>query len=454
LFRKSACFQITALALPSKKDRRILAPYQKRGLKVIWGDLTCYQDVLKGVSKADYVLHLGGLVSPLADTMPTKTIQINVGAAENIVRAIKSQSDPDQIRLIYIGTVAQTGNRPVPIHWGRVGDPIKISAFDTYALSKTMAERIIIDSGLRNWVSLRQTGIARMATAESLDPIMFHTTLEGVLEWITPGDSGRLLTQVCGETVSDDFWGNIYNIGGGEPNRLTNLELFDLMLSATGVKDYREVLHPSWFALGNFHGQWFSDSDHLESILPFRKQTIKEYIAIQKNQVPWYIRLGSSLPKLVQRKFEAVARGPRGTLSWLSKGNESHVKAYFGSREKWNKISDWDHFEGKQPSREPLLLDHGYDESKPKWEITINEIHDAALFRGGSILSKKLNLENWFSPLRWSCHAGHEFLASLNLILKGGHWCPICISNPFTYQNLAEQSPFFRQVWEPEFIYS
>jgi nucleoside-diphosphate-sugar epimerase len=442
-------FQVTALALPTRKDKKILAPYQKQGLDVVWGDLTCYKDVLRGVDGADIVLHVGGLVSPLADTMPKMTMKVNVGAAENIVKAIKAQDDPHKIKLIYIGSVAQTGNRPVPIHWGRVGDPIKISTFDTYALSKTIAERIVIESGLKNWVSLRQTGIARMAAAEPLDPIIFHTTLDGVLEWITPRDSGRLLANICGDKVPDYFWGNVYNIGGGESNRLTNLELFELLLGAAGVDDYREVLEPNWFATKNFHGQWFSDSDQLESLIPYRDQTMQDYVAEQAQKVPWFIRLGSSLPKLVRRKFEAVARSPRGTLTLLSQGYETHIKAYFGSIQKWRSIPDWDCLDCDRPSDTPIHLDHGYDEKTLNTGFRRRDIQEAAHFRGGELLSRQIKERDWFSKLRWRCHAEHEFSASLNLILKAGHWCPICTAETESYPIMAKNSPFFRQVWEP-----
>ena len=452
LFQRTNRCQVRALALDTPADRKILGPFQKKGLEVIWGDLTCYQDVLQAVSGADIILHVGGLVSPLADTQPELTMKVNIGAAANIVRAVKQSGQAKRTKLVYIGSVAQTGNRPVPIHWGRVGDPIKLSAFDTYALSKTIAERIIIDSGIKNWVSLRQTGIARMAAAEPLDPITFHTTLDGVLEWITPGDSGRLLANICEDGIPEEFWGEIYNIGGGAPNRLTNLELFDLMLRATGVQDYREVLDPRWFALQNFHGQWFADSDRLEEIVPFRHQTIEQYIEEQKQGVPWYIRIGSAIPRLVRRKFESVARGPRGTLDWLARGDLAHIKAYFGSFQRWKNISDWDSISQRPPSRVPVLLDHGYDQNKSPQEMTQEEIKDAALFRGGRLLSKSINLGDWTSPLTWCCHAGHEFNASLNLILKGGHWCPVCVSEPRTYPELARHSAFFRQVWEPELV--
>ncbi len=297
-------FEITALALPTGADRRILAPYIKRGVKVIWGDLTRYEDVLEGVAGADVVLHVGGLVSPLADSQPKRTLQVNVGAAENIVRAIHAQPDPDRVKLVYIGSVAQTGNRPPPIHWGRVGDPIKISAFDTYALSKTIAERIVVDSGLKHWVSLRQTGIARVSASATLDPILFHTPLAGVLEWVTVRDSGRLLANVCEENVPQEFWGGIYNIGGGQPARLTNLQYFEKVFRAIGVRDARRVIEPNWFALRNFHGHWFSDSDRLEALLKFRTQTLDSYLAAESQRVPWYTRLAGIFPQLLRRRLE------------------------------------------------------------------------------------------------------------------------------------------------------
>ena len=92
----------------------------------------------------------------------------------HLIRAIKAQPHPDDIRLISIGTVAQTGDRMPPIHWGQVGDPIKPSVHDYYAVSKIAAERLLIESGLKYWVSLRQTGILSEKMAKIKDPIIFH----------------------------------------------------------------------------------------------------------------------------------------------------------------------------------------------------------------------------------------------------------------------------------------
>jgi nucleoside-diphosphate-sugar epimerase len=450
LLERSDRFEITTLVPPTERDRQIMQPYLKRGVKVIWGDLTCYQDVLAGVAGADIILHVGGMVSPLADSQPELTMKVNVGAVENIVRAIQAQPEPDRVSLVYIGTVGQTGNRPVPVHWGRIGDPIKISAFDTYSLSKTIAERIVVDSGLRKWVSLRQTGIARLAVTDALDPILFHAPLGGVLEWVTARDSGMLLSNVCEDTVPQNFWGHIYNIGGGWVNRLTNLEYFEKLLRTIGIRSPRQLFEPNWFALKNFHGHWFSDSDRLEAILQFRTQTLDEYLAEAATRVPWYTRLGGTFPQLVRRKFERVARKPGGTINWIAHGINLNIQAFFGSLETWMKIGGWEQLETTRPSNTPTRLDHGYDEQKPGADFTLEDVQEAAHFRGGECLEKDMIKGNWKALLRWRCHAGHQFSASLNLILMGGHWCPVCIANPAAYPILAQHSRFFNQVFMPD----
>ena len=66
-------YAVTVLARDSKRNRRKLLPFQKKGVKVIWGDLTNPADVEKGVRDAEIVLHVGGMVSPAADWYPEKT---------------------------------------------------------------------------------------------------------------------------------------------------------------------------------------------------------------------------------------------------------------------------------------------------------------------------------------------------------------------------------------------
>ena len=194
LYGRKDRFRIALLLRDSKKNRKKFEKYsQDPAVRLVWGDLTRYEDVLDLVNGADYVLHVGGMVSPAADYYPIKTQKTNITAARNIVRAVKAQANPDAVKVVYIGTVAETGDRNIPIHWGRTGDPINISVYDHYARSKVLAEAVFAESGLRYWVSLRQSGILYPAILKNMEPIMYHVPMNGVLEWATVEDSGRLL---------------------------------------------------------------------------------------------------------------------------------------------------------------------------------------------------------------------------------------------------------------------
>ena len=154
-------YELRILARPSQKNKELLSKLSTLNsqLHIIWGDLTKYEDVLKGVTGADIVLHVGGMVSPQADYRPKATLRTNITAAENVTKAVLAQPEDHQPKVVYIGSVAQMGDRREPLHWGRAGDPICVSAYDHYGLTKALAERIITDSGIKTWVSLRQSGI-------------------------------------------------------------------------------------------------------------------------------------------------------------------------------------------------------------------------------------------------------------------------------------------------------
>ena len=325
-------FNITLLARPSKINKEKLAAYEAMaGIRIVWGDLTNYQDVLNGVMGADYVLHVGGMVSPAADYFPKKTLKVNTTAAQYIVDAVKAQPNSDRIKVVYIGSVAQTGHRNAPVHWGRTGDPINISVYDHYAISKTIAERIFVESGIKHWACLRQTGIlCPELLFKGSDPITFHVPLDGVLEWATAEDYGRLLANVCEEEVPDEFWNRFYNISSGPSFRLTNYEFESKLLKAIGCPAPEKIFEPNWFAIRNFHGQWYTDSDLLEGYLHFRSnQTCDDYFKWMASQVPWYFHLAKIVPPIfIKLGMGAIAKKPGlGTRNWIKNRHQDRISA-------------------------------------------------------------------------------------------------------------------------------
>ena len=345
LYKRKDRFNIRLLARDSKKNRKMLGRYlEDPSVTVIWGDLMRYEDVLAGVSGSDYVLHVGGMVSPAADYYPEKTLKVNVGGAENVVKAVLAQPNFAEIRVVYIGSVAQYGDRNPPRHWGDVNEPQVPAEFDMYALSKIRSEEVFAGSGLHRWVSLRQSGILYPGILKVVNPTAFHVPMNGVLEWATIEDSGRLLAQVCEDWVPEEFWNKAYNISSGEQYRMTNYEFMTRMLNALSLPSPENIFEPQWFALKNFHGMWYKDSDVLEDYLHFRSNVpVDEYFASMKSKLPWFYNLAFLAPawavKIFMKPF-AFEKG-MGTQWWV-KNDPEKFKAYYGSREAYEAIRSWD----------------------------------------------------------------------------------------------------------------
>ena len=437
LYKRKNRFNITRLARPSKNNSKMLAPYANDpSVKIVWGDLMNYNDVLEGVSGADYVLHVGGMVSPQADYYPEKTLEVNVKAAEHVVQAILEQPDKDNIRAVYIGSVAQCGDRLSPVHWGRTGDPVYASSYDKYSVSKCIAEKIFSDSGLKRWVSLRQSGILYPEIMKNIDPIVFHVPIRGVLEWATIEDSGRLLANVCGDDVPEEFWNRFYNIGSGEQYRLTNYDFESRLLSALGL-DIEKVFEPQWFATRNFHGMWYLDSDVLENYLHFRENVpVDDYFRRLVSSLPWYYSLARFVPSALIRKFMKPLTEVRdlGSQYWI-KHDPDRVKAFYGSMEEYLGIRSWDqlrpgHMEKNLQQAvkkgEAVILNHGYDTSRQIYSLSAEEVENAARFRGGHFIGPADRLGQKGVLFEWECEHGHRFSASLEYVLLGGGWCNSC----------------------------
>lgn len=365
LYARKDRFNIRLLARDSKKNHKMLDKYASDpSVTVIWGDLTCYDDVLKATTGADIILHVGGMVSPAADYFPEKTLKVNVTAAENVVNAALAQPNSDDLKVVYIGSVAQYGDRNPPKHWGDADEPQTPAKYDMYALSKIRAEKIFAEAGFKRWVSLRQSGILYPGILKVVNPTAFHVPVKGVLEWATIEDSGRLLAQICEDWVPDEFWGKAYNISSGEQYRMTNYEFETRLLEGLGLPGPEKVFEPQWFALKNFHGMWYTDGDKLEDFLHFRANTpIDEYFATMKSKLPWFYSLAFLAPAWAVRFFMkpyAFEKG-MGTQWWVDNDPEK-FEAYYGSREEYLAIKSWDDVR-------PEPLEKNLEAAKSKGEI-------------------------------------------------------------------------------------
>lgn len=387
LLARSNRFKVRAFVRPSDKNRALMKKFACPSVEVVWGDLANYEDIKRGVDGADYVLHIGAMVSPAADKYPDKTLYTNIGSTLNIIKAIKEQPDPDKVHFAYVGTVAMTGGRTEPVHWGRVGDPINPSMFDYYALSKVFSELAVFESGLKHWVSIRQTGQHPSAEGAGEEPIIWHQAPNNVLEWSTSIESGICMANLCEDWVPEEFWRKGYNLSSGAGYRLATWELMDINLEAfhMGLKD---IMDCSMMAPYNFHGHYFSDSDLLDDILHFRCIPAEQYWGGVKDEMRRMAAnpmIAAMFPSAEAMKAHNIEIGHKrmGTY-WMKENNEENwIKAFFGYKEKMEAMPKNEDFDLHHPSEEVTYLDHGYDEEKGIENLMVEDLKKAAKFRGG-----------------------------------------------------------------------
>ena len=478
LWRRRERYDIVVLLRASQKNRALFRQYEQQagipaienegavqgnGLKIIWGDATNYTDVEEAVRGADWVLDAMAYISPQADYHPEMAKAVNTDAIRHIVRAIESQpGGAERIRLIYTGTVAETGDRLPPIHWGRVGDPLKPSIFDYYAVTKVAGERAVLESNIRHWASLRMTFIMPTNYKECVslqDPIAFHMPINACMENVTDRDAGYGMLNCL--DVSDDsgFWRRAYNMGGGPRMRCTAYDFVSRNYQINGLSGIEACGERRWYALRNFHMQYYEDSHVLNDYLHFWRDSFQDYWKVVAGDMPasmklvaWLCRHVPAFRKQVERTtynmMKDMAENHRnGTAYWYRHRNDMRISAFFKDYATYEAIPAWGvDMPQLDPDPKWRRLDHGYDESKPVLDLTV--LRGAARFRGGECLSSEWD-GDWYSTVHWKCAFGHEFAARPYTILKAGHWCPDCVAPPWDYDEQARRNPFFAQVWYP-----
>lgn len=418
LQRRSDRLDTRLLLRPSKVNKKHFAPYDGRdGVEIVWGDLTNSGDVRRAVAGVDVVLHPAAMISPAADRDPEMARRVNVGGTLNLIDAIKAQPGGAQnIPLVYVASVAQYGDRLPPIEWINVGDPLKPSVHDYYALTKMEAETAVIESGLRYWASLRQTYIAIPNTLSLLDPILFHQPLDQRIELITNRDAGYGLVQTI--DAPDEFWCRIYNMSGGPNCRVTFVDYMERVFTMLGLGSHRQIFERNWFALQNFHCGYYQDSGVLNDYLGHFRDSLEDHLQQLDNAFPRWMRLaGSICPKPLIKAYMKRMADP---LHWIEQGNDAYVEAFFGSREAWEAIPGWDGapIEGAT-SVPPEAPPVGRPEA-----MNLAGLEAFAALRGGTCEASEF--ADAGQRLEWTCGRGHRFEASPRLLVGAGYWCPTC----------------------------
>ena len=288
LVRRKDRYTARVVEVRTPRTEKVLRPFRDT-VEIQWINLTDRAAVELCVQHLDGVIHLAAIIPPLADHQPALAERVNVQGTQNLVEAMQ-QHAPDAF-FLYSSSVSVYGDR-VKNPWIKVSDLLRPSEGDYYAVTKIKAEQIIKGSGLR-WSIFRLTGIFN--PRQKLDPLLFHMPLDTCIEMATTRDTGYALVEALDHTA--ELQGRTFNLGGGEKCRVTYRDLLQGCFAAAGLSDMDFPAEA--FADHNFHCGYFLDSDELERILHFQRDSFEDYLT-------WY---GQHVPAL-RRWISSVLRRP------------------------------------------------------------------------------------------------------------------------------------------------
>jgi len=309
---------VSVLVRDNKKNNKKLKPFANK-ITIHYGDITDSDAVKNAVKNQDVIIHLAALIPTVEDTNHDLVHRVNVGGTENIVKGMESECP--NAHLLYSSSIAIYGDR-IKDPDIRITDPPKGLDHDNYSRTKVDAEAIIKSSKI-NWSIYRLTAIMGIGN-HKISGIMFDVPLETKLEICTVRDTARAFINSVNHL--EELKGKTYNLGGGEPCRIT---YFDFMTKAFNAFGMGKVNFPDYaFAKQNFHCGHYVDGDELENIIHFRSDNIESY----------FKRFDASVPGI--QRFFTLPFG--GIIKWFllklsapykayKKGNQEKINFFFGN---------------------------------------------------------------------------------------------------------------------------
>ncbi len=449
-----------------KSDKRVKSIRRKHKkdlnrIEFVYGSIADANVCQKLVEDVSYVVNMAAVIPPHSDRNPQSAIDCNEKGTGCLVTAIENANP--QPKLVHISTMALYGDRNEKHLWGRVGDPLLISPFDIYSLTKMRGEHRVLESEIKNKAVIRQTAMLHdnMLSDNMSDGLMFHTCFNSPLEWSTAEDSGLLIANILRFDMQQDlgnkFWGKVFNLGGGLYNCVTGYDILNDGFEIIGGS-VQNFFEPRFNATRNFHGLWFYDSGELNELFRYQRQSTADFWKKFK-QTHGILKAGRAVPKRWIKRFAIMRlfKSPNSAVYWYKHNDEAKLSAYFGGKDKYEKLGrKWDNFallkfkngtngevdyEALRNPENAVLPEIGYD---PKQTVTLDTLKRIAELHGGKLLSESGEI---CDRLEWENSDGEKFSWRGTTVLAG-HWLNPCYKNYcWDFDRLAKKDKIYADVW-------
>jgi len=305
---------ITVLELNNRKTRNKLNKYRNK-INIVYGSINDEDLIRKLITNKDVIIHLAAIIPPLADRNPELTRKVNYEGTRNIIDRIKEQKNKPF--LIFSSSISVYGDR-VNNSYINANDKLIPSLGDYYAEVKIMTEEMIRNANIP-YTIYRLTGIMGYP---ALDALMFHMPLDTKIEFASNRDVGYAFAESIHHL--SELNGKTFNLGGGIKFRTTYEKFIKKMFDIYGL-DYKYI-NKRAFATQNFHCGYYEDTDKLNNILHFQRDTLDSYYEKVANETGKFVKL---MTKLFSRPVIFFLNKTSEPLKALKNNNINLIKRFF-----------------------------------------------------------------------------------------------------------------------------
>lgn len=261
-----AGFQARVFDLATPNNRKSVKRLAANA-EIQWGDITQPDSVRKALEGVDAVVHMAGVLPPVADEKPELAIKVNVGGTKILVELLKQKAA--QIPLIFTSSVAVFG--PTPDATKPLCPEKHLpNPKGTYGETKLQAEDIIRESGI-DYVILRLAATMYLSFTIRDLKRMFTIPLNNRVEYCHPDDAALAILNAVNNF--EKVKGHTLVISGGPKQRMLYKDMIGTILRVMGLP-----LPPARkFTTEPFYLDCY-DTAKSQKLLKFQHRTFTDYV--------------------------------------------------------------------------------------------------------------------------------------------------------------------------------
>ena len=259
-------FQVRAFDLDTPVNQKSVKRLNGKA-EVMWGDITRPDSVKKALEGIDAVVHMAGILPPVAYEKPKLAAKVNVGGTRIIVDMVKERGG--NIPFLFTSSVAAFGPTPgasQPL----CPEKTEPNPKGAYGETKLQAEHIIKESGI-DYVILRLTATMYLSFSISDLKRMFTVPLNNRVEYCHPNDTASAILNAIKDF--DSVKGNILVISGGAEQRMLYKDMIRAMMGIMGLP----LPSARKFTTEPYYLDWY-DTTKAQELLKFQRHTFADYL--------------------------------------------------------------------------------------------------------------------------------------------------------------------------------